>query len=149
MTGMTDLAPSVMTLAEVVAFLEREFPQIHHGGRSYHLEAVGPASARMRMDHHERHLRPGGTVSGPAMMALADLALYAAILANIGPVALAVTTNLSFNFLRRPGATGLVGEARLLKLGRRLAVGEVLITAAGAEDLVCHATGTYSIPPRR
>jgi uncharacterized protein (TIGR00369 family) len=143
----------LMTLAEVVDFLEREFPQIHLGGRSYHLEAVGPLSARMRMDHHERHLRPGGTVSGPAMMALADLALYAAILANIGPVGLAVTTNLNFNFLRRPGTGGLVGEARLIKLGRRLAVGEVLISAAGAdagaEDLVCHATGTYSIPPTR
>lgn len=137
----------VMSLAEVLDFLEREFPQMHVGGRSYHLEAVGPLSARMRMDHHERHLRPGGTVSGPSMMALADLVLYAAILANIGPVALAVTTNLSFNFLRRPGATGLVAEARLLKLGRRLAVGEVAIASRGSDDLVCHATGTYSIPP--
>lgn len=139
----------MMTLAETVEFLEREFPQIHHGGRSYHLESVGPLDARMRMDHHERHLRPGGTVSGPAMMALADLALYAAILSNIGPVGLAVTTNLAFNFLRKPGPTGLIGEARLLKLGRRLAVGEVLITAPGSDDLVCHATGTYSIPPER
>ncbi|WP_336490450.1 PaaI family thioesterase [Methylobacterium nigriterrae] len=138
-----------MALPAVIDFLEREFPQIHHGGRSYHLEAVGPLSARMRMDHHERHLRPGGTVSGPAMMALADLALYAAILANIGPVGLAVTTSLNFNFLRKPGTTGLVGEARLLKLGRRLAVGEVLIRARDAEDVVCHATGTYSIPPGR
>ncbi|GBU18513.1 MAG: phenylacetic acid degradation protein [Methylobacterium sp. CG08_land_8_20_14_0_20_71_15] len=139
----------VMDLAETTAFLDREFPQMHHGGRSLYLEAVGPLSARMRLDHHERHLRPGGTVSGPAMMGLADIALYAAILANIGPVALAVTTNLSFNFLRKPGATGLVAEARLLKLGRRLAVGEVLITAPGSNDLVCHATGTYSIPPDR
>nr|WP_147028652.1 PaaI family thioesterase [Methylobacterium oxalidis] len=136
-----------MSLDEVLAFLEREFPQIDHGGRSYHLEAVGPLTARMRMDHHERHLRPGGTVSGPSMMALADLVLYAAILAQIGPVGLAVTTNLSFNFLRRPGTTGLLAEARLLKLGRRLAVGEVMITAAGSDELVCHATGTYSIPP--
>lgn len=139
----------MMTLDETVAFLEREFPQIHHGGRHYHLEAVGLLTARMRMDHHDRFLRPGGTVSGPAMMTLADLALYAAILANLGPVALAVTTNLSFNFLRRPGPNGLVGEARLLKLGRRLAVGEVLITAPGSSDLVCHATGTYAIPPQR
>jgi uncharacterized protein (TIGR00369 family) len=139
----------MMTLDETVAFLEREFPQIHHGGRHYHLEAVGLLTARMRMDHHDRFLRPGGTVSGPAMMTLADLALYAAILANLGPVALAVTTNLSFNFLRRPGPNGLVGEARLLKLGRRLAVGEVLITAPGSSDLVCHATGTYAIPPER
>ncbi|KQT82116.1 phenylacetic acid degradation protein [Methylobacterium sp. Leaf466] len=140
-------SPPLMSLVETVAFLEREFPQMHHGGRSYHLEAVGPLSATMRMDHHDRFLRPGGTVSGPAMMTLADLALYAAILANIGPIGLAVTTNLSFNFLRKPGTKGLVADARLFKLGRRLAVGEVLITEASSEDLVCHATGTYSIPP--
>ena len=83
------------------------------------------------------------------MMGLADIALYAAILANIGPVALAVTTNLSFNFLRKPATGDLVAECRLLKLGRRLAVGEVAITAVGSPDLVCHATGTYSIPPDR
>lgn len=136
-----------MSLPEVLDFLDRAFPQMHFGGRSFHLEAVGPLSARMRMDHHERHLRPGGTVSGPAMMALADYVLYAAVLASIGPVALAVTTNLSFNFLRRPGAAGLIAEAKLLKLGRRLAVGEVSIRSAGSDAIVCHATGTYSIPP--
>lgn len=141
-----DAAP-VMSLEEVCAFLDREFPQMQFGGRSYHLEAVGPLTARMRMDHHERHLRPGGTVSGPSMMALADYALYAAILAAIGPVGLAVTTNLSFNFLRRPGTGGLIAQARLLKLGRRLAVGEVAIMQTGSDEIVCHATGTYSIPP--
>ncbi len=83
------------------------------------------------------------------MMALADYALYAAILASLGPVALAVTTSLNFNFLRKPGPYGLVGTARLLKLGRRLAVGEVLITGPDGETLVCHATGTYAIPPER
>jgi uncharacterized protein (TIGR00369 family) len=82
------------------------------------------------------------------MMALADLALYVAILAHIGPVALAVTTNLSFNFLRKPVQCGLVAECRLLKLGRRLAVGEVGIRSEGQTELVCHATGTYSIPDR-
>ena len=143
------MSATTMSLAETVAFLERDFPQMHAGGRSYHLEAVGPLSARMRLDGHERHLRPGGTVSGPAMMALADYALYAAILANIGPVALAVTTNLSFNFLRKPGPGGLVAECRLLKLGRRLAVGEVAIRAPDSDEIVCHATGTYSIPPTR
>ena len=112
------------------------------------LLGTGDAALRVRLNVEDRHLRPGGTVSGPSMMALADYALYAAILANIGPVALAVTTSLSFNFLRKPGAHGLVAECRLLKLGRRLAVGEVAITAVGSPDLVCHATGTYSIPPR-
>ena len=139
----------IMTVADLESFLDREFPQIHHGGRSYHVEAVGPLTARLRMDYHERHIRPGGTLSGPAMMALADLALYVAILAHIGPVALTVTTNLSFNFLRKPGQTGLVAECRLLKLGKRLAVGEVSILPHGGTELVCHATGTYAIPDRR
>ena len=137
-----------MNLHETRAFLDREFPQMNAGGRFHHLEAVGPLSARMRLDPHESLLRPGGTISGPAMMALADYALYAAILANIGPVALAVTTSLSFNFLRMPGSAGLVAECCLMKLGRRLAIGEVRIAAAGSDELVCHATGTYSIPPR-
>lgn len=139
---------TVMSLDETRDFLDREFPQMNDGGRSYHLEAVGSLTARMRLDHHERFLRPGGTISGPAMMALADFALYAAILANVGPVALAVTTSLSFNFLRKPGMEGLIAECMLLKLGRRLAVGEVRVTSKGSDDLVCHATGTYSIPPR-
>ena len=142
------MSETVMSLEETAAFLERDFPQMNAGGRHYHLEAVGPLSARMRLDYHERHLRPGGTVSGPSMMALADYALYAAILSNIGPVALAVTTSLNVNFLRRPGPAALVAECRLLKLGRRLAVGEVAIRSRGGEAIVCHATGTYSIPPR-
>ena len=135
-----------MTLDELTAFLDREFPQIHLGGRSYFVDEIGPLTARMRMEYHERHLRPGGTISGPAMMALADLALYAAILAHIGPVALAVTTSLNFNFLRKPEPRGLIADCRLLKLGKRLAVGEVAITSEGDPDVVCHATGTYSIP---
>ena len=139
----------IMTVPELEAFLDREFPQIHHGGRSYHVEAVGPLTARLRMDYHERHIRPGGTLSGPSMMALADLALYVAILAHIGPVALAVTTNLAFNFLRKPEPRGLIADCRLLKLGRRLAVGEVSILSEGGTEVVCHATGTYSIPDRR
>ncbi|HEV2559427.1 MAG TPA: PaaI family thioesterase [Microvirga sp.] len=137
-----------LSVAELEAFLDREFPQIHLGGRTYHVEEVGPLSARLRMDFHERHVRPGGTISGPSMMALADLALYVAILAEIGPVALAVTTNLSFNFLRKPQQRALIAECRLLKLGKRLAVGEVAIRSEGEPDLVCHATGTYSIPTR-
>ena len=91
---------------------------MHFGGRTYHVEDVGALSSRLRMDYHERHLRPGGTISGPSMMALADLALYAALLAQIGPVALAVTTNLSFNFLRKPAQRALIAECRLLKVGK-------------------------------
>jgi uncharacterized protein (TIGR00369 family) len=139
----------IMTKEELTSFLDREFPQMHAGGRTYHVDEIGPLSARMRMDYHERHLRPGGTLSGPSMMALADLALYAAILAHIGPVALAVTTSLNFNFLRKPEPCGLIADCRLLKLGKRLAVGEVSIFSEGSSDVVCHATGTYSIPDRR
>jgi uncharacterized protein (TIGR00369 family) len=139
---------STMSRDEVAAFLDREFPQMHHDGRLYHIEAVGPLFARLRLDFHERFVRPGGTLSGPAMMTLADLAFYVAILANVGPLALSVTTNLSFNFMRKPQAgRGLVAECRLLKLGKRLAVGEALLRSIGAEAIVCHATGTYSIPP--
>ncbi|POR54230.1 uncharacterized protein (TIGR00369 family) [Bosea psychrotolerans] len=138
-----------MTVSELEAFLDQVFPQLHYGGRTYFIEDVGPMSARMRCDYHERHLRPGGTISGPTMMALADLALYAAILAQIGPVALAVTTSLNYNFLRKPGQAALIAEARLLKLGRRLAVGEVCLFSQGESEMVCHATGTYSIPAER
>lgn len=143
------MSAPILTLDETKNFLDREFPQMQAGGRAFHLEAVGPLTARMRMEGQDRFLRPGGTVSGPAMMALADYALYAAILAQIGPVALAVTTSLTFNFLRKPAPGDLVAECRLLKLGRRLAVGEVGITAPGSDALVCHATGTYAIPPER
>ena len=146
---MSETLPQSLSLPETVAFLESAFPQMEAGGKTYHLVEVGPGLARMRMDHHERHLRPGGTVSGPSMMALADYALYAAILASLGPVALAVTTSLTFNFLRKPGPSGLLGTARLLKLGKRLAVGEVHITGPEGGALVCHATGTYAIPPAR
>jgi len=137
-----------MTKEDLIAFLDREFPQIHMGGQTYFLEEIGPLSARMRMDYHDRHLRPGGTISGPSMMGLADLALYAAILAHIGPVALAVTTSLNFNFLRRPEPRALIADCRLLKLGKRLAVGEVSMFSEGSAEVVCHATGTYSIPQR-
>jgi uncharacterized protein (TIGR00369 family) len=136
---------TVLSTDELRAFLAREFPQI---GEDFAVESVGPLAARLRLIHHERRLRPGGTISGPAMFSLADVALYAAILANVGPVALAVTTSLNINFLRRPEPADLIGEARLIKLGKRLAVGEVSITAEGKPDLVAHAVGTYSLPPR-
>ncbi|CUA91095.1 uncharacterized domain 1 [Chelatococcus sambhunathii] len=147
MAAWAELQP-VMSVAELEAFLDREFPQIHAGGRIYGVEAVGPMSARLRCAYDERHIRPGGTISGPTIMALADLALYVAILGAIGPVGLAVTTNLSFHFLRKPGRRDLLADCRLLKLGKRLAVGEVTIFSDGEEEPVAHATGTYSIPPR-
>jgi uncharacterized protein (TIGR00369 family) len=146
---MPTIPDPVMSMADVEAFLEREFPQMHHGGKHVHVEAIGHHSARMRMTFQERHLRPGGTLSGPAMMALADYALYAAILGALGPVALAVTTSLSFNFLRKPAPRDLLAECRLLKVGRGLVTGDVALSSVGDPGLVCHAVGTYAIPKSR
>jgi len=113
------------------------------------LDSLERNTVRMRAVYDQRFLRPGGTISGPIMMGLADAAMYAAVLARIGPVELAVTTELSINFLRKPAPGDLLAEARLLKLGKRLAVGEVnLISETGSPDeLVAHVTSTYSIPP--
>lgn len=136
-----------MTAAEIAAFLDREFPQIHEGGRIFSVEAATPGTARLRMAYHERLLRPGGTISGPSMFALADVAMYAALLSVIGPRPLAVTTNLNINFLRRPEPRDMIAEARVLKLGKRLAVGEIALHSDGQSELAAHATATYSIPP--
>jgi uncharacterized protein (TIGR00369 family) len=143
---------AMMTREEINLFLEGEFPQIFVHGPIYTVEHVAPLKARMRMAYHESQLRPGGTISGPAMMALADLALYVAVLASIGPVGLAVTTNLSINFLRKPEPKSLIADCRLMKLGKRLAVGEVSLFSEDSdpiEDVVAHVTGTYSIPDQR
>ena len=143
---MNNLTKPAMSRDEVEAFLKREFPQITDGGTPMQVEAVGSMSARMRLPFHQRYLRPGGTISGPSMFALADVSLYVAILAQIGPVALTVTTNININFLKKPGHSDLIGECRLLKLGKRLAVGEVTLFSEGQNGAVAHATGTYSIP---
>jgi uncharacterized protein (TIGR00369 family) len=135
------------TLDELRAYLVEVFPQAGVG-KAFEIEDVGPEGGRVRLKFHDRHLRPGGTISGPSMMGLADFTLYVAILGRIGPVGLAVTTNLNINFLRRPAPRDLIAAARLIKLGKRLAVGEVAITSDGEDELVAHATGTYSIPPR-
>jgi uncharacterized protein (TIGR00369 family) len=139
---------SMMTPAEMEAFLDREFPQIHLGERIFSVEAVGEGTCRMRMAFTERNLRPGGTLSGPSMFMLADLAFYVAVLGALGPVALAVTTNLNINFLRKPEPRDLLAECRMLKIGKRLAVGEVTLFSEGMAEPVAHVTGTYSVPPR-
>ncbi|MBA8838460.1 PaaI family thioesterase [Ochrobactrum sp. RH2CCR150] len=140
----TTLAP-VMNIEDLRAFMKREFPQL---GDSFEIVAIDEGSATMRLHADEQHLRPGGTVSGPALFALADVAAYAAILAHIGPVALAVTTNLNINFLRKPSPGAVEAVARLLKLGKRLAVLDISLTDGVTGELVAHATATYSIPPR-
>jgi uncharacterized protein (TIGR00369 family) len=98
------------------------------------------------MLYHEQTLRPGGTISGPAMFALADIAMYAALLARIGPRPLAVTTSLNINFLRKPKPGDMIADATILKLGKRLAMGEIGLHSDGEDDLAAHATATYSIP---
>lgn len=142
-------APAKMNVAELEVFLAKEFPQAFGTGRPNVIEAVGPGTARVRFKANEKHLRPGGTVSGPAMMALCDATMYVAILAAIGPVALAVTTNLSINFLRKPEPGDLIADCTMLKLGKRLAVGEVAVRSAADNELVAHCVATYSIPPER
>ena len=137
--------PGVLSASEVDALLAREFA---HGGSAAGnvIEEVWHGGCRVRRTFNPRSLRPGGTISGPTMMGLADFAMYVAVLASFGAVPLAVTTNLNINFLRRPAQRDLIGEARLIKLGKRLAVGDVAIYSDGEEDMVAHATSTYSIP---
>lgn len=133
-----------MTAGELRAFFRDEFPQ-----SSVEIVSVDGAAVRARQRVTFDQLRPGGTVSGPVLMATADAAAYAAILAVIGPVALAVTTNLSIAFFRKPSAQrDIIADASLLKLGRRLAVADVRLFSEGAAEPVAQATITYSIPPR-
>lgn len=128
--------------AEITAFLKAEFPQ-----NSCTVEDVSDKSATIRMPIGINELRPGGTVSGPVMMAVADVALYVAILGTIGIVPLTVTTSLSVNFLRKPAADkAILGVCKLMKVGKTLAVGEVTLYSEGVSDPVAHAVGTYAIP---
>jgi len=113
------------------------------------IEKLADHEAWIRLPANGEFLRPGGTISGPAMMALADYTVYAAVLSTIGPVELAVTTSLNINFLHKPAPGDLVAKARLIKLGKRLAVGDVPIFAVDDGIMVAHATATYSIPPHR
>ena len=101
------------------------------------------------MAYHETALRPGGTISGPAMMQLADVAIWVALLGAIGEVPLAVTTNFSINFLRKPQPAALIADCQMLKVGKTLAVGEASLRAEGGDDLVAHAVATYAIPPQK
>jgi uncharacterized protein (TIGR00369 family) len=129
------------------AFLERDFAEV---AGDFTVQRADETGLDLRLRVASRHLRPGGTVSGPTIFALADVAVYLAILSQIGPKALTVTTNASIDFLRKlASGTDLIGTSRILKLGRVLAVGDVLIYSVGLADPVARATLTYSIPPVR
>lgn len=155
---MTDATGNVMSLEDIERFLDRAFPQLEgtesvESGtkradrRHYTVVSVGPAMATMRLHPGTRHLRPGGTVSGPSLFTLADVGCWVAILAQIGPQEMVVTTNLTINFLRLPKQEPVDCDCRILKLGRRLAVVEALMHQGDQARPVAHATGTYSIPP--
>jgi uncharacterized protein (TIGR00369 family) len=136
----------VMQAEEIASYLDEVFPQVRD---DFVIEAVAPRAVRVRMPVAERHLRPGGTVSGPSMFALADVSVYIAVLAMKGREALAVTTGGSFDFMRKPASgADLLCECRLLKIGRVLAVGECLIYSEGMEEPVARASMTYSMPPK-
>jgi uncharacterized protein (TIGR00369 family) len=133
------------TLNALRAYLVEIFPEFWGSG-DLRIEELGPMTATLRLVYHPKHLRPGGTISGPAMFGLCDSALYVAILSELGPVAHAVTTSATINFLRKPAPCDLIATVKLLKLGKRLAVGEVALYSEGESEMVAHATGTYSIP---
>lgn len=136
---------SLISAAEFEAITRDRVPFVgQHGPR---VEYLADGFARLRQPYRKEFLRPGGTIAGPVLMGLADLALYAAVLSKLGRVELAVTTNLNINFLRRPEPGDVIAEAKLLKLGKRLAVGEVDLFLDGAPELIAHVTATYSIPP--
>lgn len=133
----------MVTKEELVSFFQNDFPQA-----DVIIENIGEKSATIRKTINHDHLRPGGTVSGPVLMEIADVALYAVILSEIGLVALAVTTNLSINFLRKPSAEkDIIAKSKLIKDGKLLVIGEVSIYSEGSSELVAHAVGTYAIPP--
>jgi uncharacterized protein (TIGR00369 family) len=140
------MAIAKMTVPELESFLRAEFPQAF-ATSDILIEAADGASCRLRQRYSDQMLRPGGTISGPTLMALADFAMYVVLLSAIGPIGLAVTTTLNVNFLRK-GSPGqdVLAAARLLKLGKRLAVGEVILLSGSSPDPIAHVTATYSIP---
>jgi len=136
-----------LDVARIEALIDARFPQIHAGGRTLVIEAVGARSARVRLKNCDRNIRPGGTVSGPAMFTLADFSVYVAVIATLGEAGIdAVTTNLSINFLAKPEARDLVASVRLIRVGRRLAVGEAELYPDGGSDMIAHAIATYALP---
>src|SRR6202162_1907885 len=140
------MAIAKMSVAELEEFLRAEFPQSFGSGDTA-IEHADGETCLLRQRYSDQMLRPGGTISGPTLMALADFAMYVVLLSAIGPVGLAVTTNLTINFLRRgPPGQDVLAAARLLKLGKRLAVGEVNLLSGTSPDPIAHVTSTYSIP---
>ena len=133
----------LMSKIDLEKFLEKEFPQVSN---NFKILNTKPNYLSMLMHISDEHLRPGGTVSGPTMFLLADVSFYLVTLSMIGPKSLTVTTNCSINFLRKPNISDLISETRVLKIGKTLSVGDVLIYSKGIKEPVAHASLTYSIP---
>jgi uncharacterized protein (TIGR00369 family) len=142
------MSEPAITATELARLLAAEFPEMFNSDSGLAIMKVWHGGCQVRRGFSPSSLRPGGTISGATLMGLADFAMYVAVLASIGWVPLAVTTNLTMNFLRKPGPHALEAECRLIRLGRRLAVGEIGIRSEGDEELVAHATSTYAIPSR-
>ncbi|TWG60806.1 PaaI family thioesterase [Aminobacter sp. J44] len=145
---MSALTP-VMSAATINEYLNKVFPQLNNGHQDYEALEIFPGGCTVRLNACERHIRPGGTVSGPALFALADIGGYVCVLSHVGPDALSVTTNLNINFMRKAEPGPIDGKCRILKLGRSLMVYDIEIVAGPEQHIVAHATGTYSIPPKR
>ena len=138
----------VMSVADVNALLDEVFPQLNEQSDHYRAVEIFPGGCVVRLNAEERHLRPGGTVSGPALFTLADIGGYVCVLSHAGPDALSVTTNININFVRKAQAGTVEAHCRILKLGRNLMVFDCDIVAEPDRHTVAHATGTYSIPPQ-
>ena len=142
------LSATLLSATAVAALVDAHFPQVQEGNGRVSIERIDAEETVVRMAFDERVIRPGGTVSGPAMFKLADFGVYAAILGRLGTAGLqAVTTSMTINFLSRPQPAALLAHVRVLKLGRRLAICEVRLYSEGAPEIVAHATSTYAIPP--
>ena len=147
MPAQSNLKP-LLDAAEVNTLMAKVYPQLNHHTTSYEALEVFPGGCTVRLNADKRHLRPGGTVSGPSLFTLADIGGYVCVLSHAGPDALSVTTNLNINFMRKAEAGPIDGHCRILKLGKSLMVFDVDIVAGPDGHTVAHATGTYSIPPK-
>lgn len=144
MPGQPRLQP-LLDATQVERLIRDGLPMMAGGG-GFAVTAVAPGSASVRLKFRDWMIRPGGTVAGPVLMMAADAAMYAVILAHIGEQLLAVTSNLSIHFLAKPKPADVLAEGRLLRLGRRLAVCEVLMRSDGEDELIAHVTGSYALP---
>lgn len=138
----------VLTAEQINTFLDTEFPEVHSQGRVFDVVNVASGTATLRFTPNTTHLRPGGTINGPAMFALADVCAYITLLAHIGPVVGAVTSSMNINFLHRPEPVPLDGVGRILKIGKQLSVIEISIERTDTRDLIAFATATFSVPKR-